>query len=64
MRVFIKIWIPAKAPATKVVRLESRILLTFYHDKIGARILLEVPEKCQSPHTRTHAEVATLKYTS
>ena len=63
MRVFIKIWIPAKAPATKVVWLESRILLTYYHDKIGARILLEVPEKCQSPHTHTQT-VAALKYTS
>ena len=48
----------------KVVWLESGILLTYYHDKIGARILLEVPEKPQSPHARTHAEVATLKYTS
>ena len=47
-----------------MVWLESRILLTYYHDKIGARILLEVPEKPQSPHARTHAEVATLKYTS
>ena len=53
MRVFKKILIPAKAPATQVVWLKSRILLTYYHDKIGARILLEVPEKCQSPHTHT-----------
>ena len=53
MRVFIKIWIPAKAPATKMEWLESRILLTYYHDKIGAWILLEVPEKPQSPHART-----------
>ena len=45
-----QIGIPAKAPATKVVRLESRILITYYHGQIEAFILLEVPEKPQSPH--------------
>ena len=63
MHVFIKIWIPAKAPATNVVRLESRILITYYHGRIGARIQLEVPEEPQSPHTHTQT-VAALKYTS
>ena len=37
-----------------MVRLKSRILIAFYHGRIGARIPLEVPEKPQSPHTHTH----------
>ena len=57
-------WIPAKAPATNVVRLESRILITFYHGRIGVWIPLEVPEKPQSPHTHTQTDMASLKYTS
>jgi hypothetical protein len=43
----------AKAPTTKAVWLESRILLTYYHGHIRARILVEVPKKSQSPHTHT-----------
>ena len=44
-----------------MVRLESRMLITYCYGRIGARILLEVPEKCQSPHTHTQT-VAALKY--
>ena len=58
-----QIWIPAKAPATKVVRLKSRILIAFYHGRIGARIPLEVPEKPQSPHTHRHCQIKVYELT-
>ena len=54
---FMQIWIPAKAPATKVVWLESRILITYNHGQIGARVPLEVPEEPQSPHTDRHSQI-------
>ena len=57
-----QIWIPAKAPATNAVRLESRILMAFYHGRIGAWIPLQVPEKPQCPHAHTHTDKAKIKY--